>query len=225
MRQIILATQNYETQYGVFPPGVVNPYGPIRSVREEQHIGWTVQLLPFMEQNGLAQGIDTRLSAYDGRNGGIKGSVRSLLCPTEYGSATPGITNYAACHHDVEAPIDADNHGVFFLNSGVRRGDITDGLSYTIFYGEKLTDPNDLGWISGTRSSLRNTGTPINTTPDPTAQEDPEYVGGFGSNHPRGANFAFGDGSVRFISETIHPDVYRLLGHREDGELIRDLEF
>ena len=37
-----------------------------------------------------------------------------------------------------------------------------------------------------------------------------------------GANFAFGDGSVRFLKQTIDQAVYRRLGHRSDGELIDD---
>ena len=40
--------------------------------------------------------------------------------------------SYAGCHHDVEAPIDADNHGVLYLNSRVRLDDIPDGAAYTI---------------------------------------------------------------------------------------------
>lgn len=36
-------------------------------------------------------------------------------------------------------------------------------------------------------------------------------VGGFGSNHSGGGNFALGDGSVQFISEMIHSDI--LLGY------------
>ena len=33
------------------------------------------------------------------------------------------MSNYAGCHHDAEAPIDADNNGVLFLNSAVARTD------------------------------------------------------------------------------------------------------
>src|SRR5690606_9851323 len=64
------------------------------------------------------------------------------------------------CHHDVEAPIDAENAGVLFLNSRVRRADIKDGLAYTLFLGEKflVEEPEELGWMSGTRATLRNTG-------------------------------------------------------------------
>ena len=51
-----------------------------------------------------------------------------------------GPTSYAACHHDVEAPIDADNHGVFYLNSRTRYDDITDGPAFTILVGEYRDD-------------------------------------------------------------------------------------
>ena len=48
----------------------------------------------------------------------------------------------------------------------------------------------------------------------------PMAVGGFSSDHPGGANFAMGDGSVRFITETIAAEVYQQLGHRADGKLL-----
>jgi prepilin-type processing-associated H-X9-DG protein len=43
---------------------------------------------------------------------------------------------------------------------------------------------------------------------------------GFHSTHPGGAQFAFGDGSVRFVSENVLLDTYRALGTRATGEVI-----
>ena len=66
-------------------------------------------------------------------------------------------TNYAGCVGDKEEPIDETSTGVFVLNRNIRFDEITDGLTHTIFVGEKLTDDFDLGWMSGTSATLRNT--------------------------------------------------------------------
>ena len=79
---------------------------------------------------------------------------------TAAGAGSWTVSNYAGCYHDVESPIDVDNHGVMYLNSHISQKDVTDGTSHTIYVGEKLSDEQDLGWMSGTRATLRNTGTP-----------------------------------------------------------------
>jgi len=43
----------------------------------------------------------------------------------------------------------------------------------------------------------------------------------FGSKHPGGANFLFGDGSVKFISETIDTTLYARLGDIRDGNPVQ----
>jgi prepilin-type processing-associated H-X9-DG protein len=43
---------------------------------------------------------------------------------------------------------------------------------------------------------------------------------GFRSLHPGGANFAMGDGSVKFIKDSINVATYRALGSRAGGEVI-----
>lgn len=225
LRQIGLALCNYETQCQVFPSGVVDAKGPIRNDQPDGlHIGWLVQLLPYMEQNAIRETINTTLPVYDEANDtAARTTISSFLCPSDPQTGPVGGrsgNSYAACHHDVEAPIDVDNHGVFYLNSSVRKEAITDGTSFTIFVGEKMISPLiHGGWMAGNRATLRNTGSPINTPPRPGG----DLVGGYGSYHGGGANFLFGDSAVRFLSERISPRVYRLLGHREDGEPIDDL--
>src|SRR5262249_2925552 len=79
----------------------------------------------------------------------------------------------AGIHNDVEAPIDVNQNGVLFLNSRVRYDDVTDGSSNTIYaaeFTESLNSPNPhLGWMSGTRSTLRNI---VTATTNPAAPAD-----------------------------------------------------
>ena len=88
-------------------------------------------------------------------------SLGVLRCPDDAaGRSNPvtgdTLTTYAGCHHDVEAPIDATNHGVLFLNSHVGFDDIPDGLSYTLFIGEVA---RRIPW-AGSRERERPSATP-----------------------------------------------------------------
>ncbi len=225
--QLILAVHNHEFSFERFPAGTINPTGPIRSEPVGQHISWIVQILPYMEQRATFAGIDQSLGAYAPENAHARSQViRTLYCPSQSFGLVDNVapTTYAGCHHDVEAPIDTDNNGVFFLNSRIRFDDIDDGSSNTIFIGE-VADPDALGWISGTRATLRNTGSingrvaRNNATPIPPSNNLLE-VGGFSSFHTGGANFAFGDGSIRFISQSIQPALFQKFGNRHDGQML-----
>ena len=119
--------------------------------------------------------IDFSAGAYDKKNAAVRSVSISLLhCPSYPGMNCVGgpthlqiasLSNYAGCHNDLEVPIDENNNGVLFLNSRIRDKDVTDGISHTIYVGEKLGSKWDLGWMSGTRATLRNAGTAINQTP------------------------------------------------------------
>jgi prepilin-type processing-associated H-X9-DG protein len=216
----------------VFPPGVTNPEGPIRNEAQGMHVSWIVKILPYIEERAVFRRFDQEAGAYAATNSeALAASMHVLRCPSvrevfgsEEGSRR---SSYAGCHHDTEAPIDEDNHGLLFLNSRIGYTDIFDGSSKTILLGEVLVDKNTLSWASGTRATLRNTGSfEQSGLPGSTANgtvEDPLHVGGFGSFHTGDvANFAFADGSVRGISRDIDANVFRLLGHRADGEIMKD---
>jgi prepilin-type N-terminal cleavage/methylation domain-containing protein/prepilin-type processing-associated H-X9-DG protein len=127
--------------------------------------------------------------------------------------------------------------GVFWINSQVRIADITDGTAYTFLFGERShTDPNYPaiatlgGWAwanyNAPQDYLLSTSVPLNyrlppgtVTGPPNFPED-DRVACFGSNHPSGANFAFCDGSVRFVTLTSNADlpIYQALSTRRGGE-------
>jgi prepilin-type processing-associated H-X9-DG protein len=48
----------------------------------------------------------------------------------------------------------------------------------------------------------------------------PLTVGGFSSNHQAGVNFAFGDGSVRFITDDASAGLMGRLANRADGQIV-----
>lgn len=238
LTQLALATQNYEMAFRVYPPGTINKEGPIADKPEGYHHNWLEHLLPYMEETNVYRHIDFSVGVYDEKNAAVrKIRVQVHRCPSDgaawgRSAGEPAMTNYAGCHHDVDAAIDENNHGVFFLNSHIRPEDVSDGTSHTIFIGEKIGVPSrDLGWMSGTRWTLRNTGIEINhararmrARGNYSSDEEADLasdivVGGYSSRHPGGANFAFGDGHVAFLSETIQTTSYQRLGHRADGEL------
>jgi prepilin-type N-terminal cleavage/methylation domain-containing protein/prepilin-type processing-associated H-X9-DG protein len=230
--QIMLAVQGYNNSFESLPAGVVNPTGPILNEPQGLHQGWIIQLLPYLDEQVAYDQIDFNASIYDAKNEAVRNYwPRVLICPSEPNDIQ-GASNYAGCHNDVEAPINSDNNGLLFLNSFLPADAVSDGLSHTLMVSEKLAFDGDLGWMSGTRATLRNTGLPLNDLrnkgplPDVPA-DDAEaarkqllYVGGFASAHPGGANAAFADGNVDFIADDIDLKVWQQLANRADGSLI-----
>jgi prepilin-type N-terminal cleavage/methylation domain-containing protein/prepilin-type processing-associated H-X9-DG protein len=235
LSQVILAVQNYNMAHSVYPPGTIDEKGPIANEAQGYHHDWVSQTLPYMEELSTFRHIDFSVGVYDESNATVrKVPLQLLLCPSSPAnpsSEEAALTTYAGCQGPAEIPIDKDNQGVFFLNSAVAYKDVSDGSAHTIFIGEKVIDEADtLGWMSGTRATLRNAGTLINAEAswrnrgmahqEPKPKYDKFHVGGFSSFHPGGSQFAFGDGSVRFLSETTKPELYRQLANRADGELM-----
>jgi prepilin-type processing-associated H-X9-DG protein len=240
LMQLGIGLGSYASAHRALPPGVVNETGPIKNLAYGYHHSWVVQALPFIGQNNTYNHFDLKKSVYDPVHDTVAGTlIGTLMCPSD---PSRGTITYAGCHHDVDAAISADNHGVLYLNSRVRYDEITDGTSYTFLLGEISGGGPSLGWSSGTRATLRNTGPPLArgvfvatkfTTQsardvafemvDALAEKGAwpvDLTGGFSSFHSGVANFLFCDGSVRSLKNSVDTRVYRLLGNRADGEMI-----
>jgi prepilin-type N-terminal cleavage/methylation domain-containing protein len=165
LARLAAALHRHEAAAGTFPSGVVDDAGPIADVPQGRHHGWLIALLPYLDEQNAYALVDPQRSVYDAANATVRDHPITLLrCPAQRVAALPPVSDYAGVHHDVEAPIDATNNGVLLLNRPIRVDDVFDGLAHTLLAGEMLFEPGDLGWMSGTRATLRNTGTPLNVT-------------------------------------------------------------
>ncbi|HEY2252376.1 MAG TPA: DUF1559 domain-containing protein [Planctomycetaceae bacterium] len=127
----------------------------------------------------------------------------------------------------------------FYTTICQKFSDITDGLSNTIFMGEirgKCGGPEfatgGWGWQDPHAFYFATNG-PINYPTCPGEGAGVSQTGcnslrsydtsnGFKSRHAGGAQFLLGDGTVRFLSQSIDYDTYQRLGKRNDGQPIGD---
>ncbi|MDY3554471.1 DUF1559 domain-containing protein [Gemmata sp. JC717] len=169
--------------------------------------------------------------------------------PISYAVCGSGVKTQLYIHTDVQNLDGAFQHTRGTTWGGrLRMKSFTDGLSNTIFLGEEeyelkasYTDAElDLQGVArrkavwqfgsdsidcdyGFNEAFASTGVKMNypkkTVSDPTADLE-AYIASFGSRHTGGANFLLGDGSVRFIRDSIDTGTYSALGTRANGEVI-----
>ncbi len=163
---------------------------------------------------------------------------------------TFGANTYGGCAGTIAFFTNSmTNDGIFFINSKVKLTDITDGSSNTIMMGERMRKdaaydliypaPNTFetksGWAWANSNAgfdyLFGTQVPIGWVVPPGTPLDPGFVfqdqrmNAFGSFHTGGANFVFGDGSVKFMPNSTPLTVLQPLGTRSGGEVVNTTGF
>jgi len=176
-------------------------------------------------------------------------SIAAFRCPTDSrllgrydyepaaSQAHPwGLTNYlGVCGLGVRM-----SNGVLPAGRAVSGSEITDGTSTTVMIGERPTGPHGYGssWYSGWGTFRYFDGqlmpvdeewanSPVERTRcetprsvfQPGKYDDPCHHHHFWSLHPGGANFAFADGSVKFLSYSA-VSVLPALATRAGGEVV-----
>ncbi len=253
LKQIGIALQNYHGTMLCFPPGYQTQVASDNSDLGPGW-GWGAYLLDYMEQGNLKAAIRFDLQITDPANAAVRvAQVSSYLCPSEPepgtftvvdGNGNPLVIvargNYVAMNGVLGVSSDAfDNNGAFLRNRAIRISDIRDGLSNTLFIGERCSSMSSTTWTG----AVTNGVVPAQRYPDPAdqlanAELASALVLAHGSRdhlpnnplvfdadatasfHIQGVNFLFGDGSVHSISSTVNGTVYEALLTRMGGEPI-----
>jgi prepilin-type N-terminal cleavage/methylation domain-containing protein/prepilin-type processing-associated H-X9-DG protein len=164
--------------------------------------------------------------------------------PVMISDIAPGQYLASAGQWEIE-DVPAANNGVLYRGSRIALRDITDGTGQTLLVGERSRNVCDATWVGAIPSMVvcTNPSWPVrdcatsnvmvmaNTGPweDEPWVNVPNHKGAkaddFWSLHPGGCNFLLGDGSVRFIKESVSPTVFSALATRAGGEVVGSDQF
>lgn len=197
-------TANHRIDMGVFDPtGVAPPTGPYANT--------FVAVTNYADSVGSNWKHGPVVRSAAGRNAGLSDA---LLFPNGAGGGV----------HDIWAIL----RGKCSLWI-TRIADITDGTSNTIIIGETVSDWDICNWWYDSGCNGGTGGPPINyfggvlpgeTIAQAVNKGSTRYFSGFYSRHTGGAQFAFGDGSVHFISDSVDQIVWHGLHTISGGEVV-----
>ena len=258
LKQIGLAIHMYADAHGTFPPGTnARSWDTWPAPVGNERITTPFFLLNYLELNTVSDVYDWSVgSTYvlgETRNRDINAMrIPVYNCPSD----TPkGTTADSDTSHPPWAKMNyfpvwgygrilqihserKKRMGAFFVASGTRFADISDGTSNTVVYTEEIqTDPEDwrTTWWDDICVFVMTTRTPNSSVADlfqdsrcVSLPETPcipnvgrnyqDYVAR--SRHPDGVQATMADGSVQFFSDSIDTSVWNALGSIQGEEVI-----
>ncbi len=236
LKQIGLALHGYHDSYHRLP-----------TANSANNASAFTLLLPFVEQDNIRKIYDINLSPMVPPNDTVtKLPVQIYLCPSMAPPPAPldaystHHASYAVCIGTPFAwgPATADDGAIvrYETNDGVRLTDMTDGTTATMLVGEMGFQLKDYLFSSGPYTGQIRGGNTSWAFGYPsyafgstlvkmnTKTYGPSLATGgltaFRSDHAGGCNFLFGDGSIRFLRDSIDFAAYQALSTRATGEVI-----
>jgi hypothetical protein len=215
LRQMGLALHGYHDTAGSFPPGgwLRRPGEPMR------WLAWSALLLRHLEQQALYDSLNLAVP-YDhsANTTGSQVVLSVYLCPTSRRDqdrvSGRGACDYGGIYGERITSPNNPPKGPMLYDRAFPIASIRDGTSQTIFIAE------DSAWADGQWIFARNVfdqAFAIN--------KGPAFENDIRSDHPGGALAVFGDGSARFLKETMALRPLAALCTRAGGEVISADEF
>jgi prepilin-type N-terminal cleavage/methylation domain-containing protein/prepilin-type processing-associated H-X9-DG protein len=212
----------------VQPEILLCPSNELRGPRDDQY--------PYSSSMEVTGGpIPVAVTHYKGNSG--DGSFEPNPAESPLGTRPYGFWTY-------NPPLNCYNRtdcfGIFwratYHRDGVKMKEIVDGTTNTLLLGEASPeDGNSPAWssdgdwaIAGVQLNWdwQSKGFCLDSggSPNPGTRSCWPLMRGFRGKHPGGVNFAFADGNVRFISESIEHLTYRALSTRAGEEVVSDYQ-
>jgi hypothetical protein len=190
LKQIALALHNYHDTYGSMPPAYT-----VDANGKPLH-SWRTLILPFLEQSAVYSQIDLEEPWDSPKNQAFNNVVvQAYQCPSN--PVGPGCAYFAIVGPNTMFPGD----------KSVKLQEILDGTSNTLMVVEVSGLAST--WMEPTDLDVNRMQFLPNQSPG-----DPS------SRHPGGFQAALGDGSVRFISNTIDTNTFRNMTSINDGQTV-----
>jgi prepilin-type N-terminal cleavage/methylation domain-containing protein len=242
LKQMILGVHGFHDVYRkIVPSRLADPFAT-----------WYVMLLPHIEQQALYKEWDLTKNYYNqALTFDVTAQVPIYLCPARRRPPQIGQINeqvatgrkgalgdYAAASSDnTNDPVTAYDlagaRGSIIIgrmtagqwDSLTKFAMVTDGLSMTVFLGEKHIQGDKFGQVNGDRTIwngdsidvyTRAMGPGLAIVSNPLTGTNQR----FGSLHPDICQFGFGDGSVRALRVDVPEAILSLLVCRDDGQPI-----
>ncbi len=224
LKQLALGLHNYHDAHSVLPSGAIvrGPAFPILS-----GWGWGAMNLPYIEQSALYSQINfSEHTALGSNRPLLRLRIPTHVCPADSQPETYPVDIFDEFVAETATGNYLSNQNVLGPISSVRFRDISDGLSHTLMLGERRFIPgSDIGDPASSPWAGYVTGVNENSflsRPYLIVEQSATINhGGFSSLHPgRGANLAFADGSVRFISENVAFEVQMAMSTIGGGESV-----